>query len=295
MENSSPFRITIPKPCHENWEEMTPEEKGRHCAVCDKVVRDFTQNTPEEVAAELLQSTGLCGRFRTEHLYQAGGAMQIAYRFPVERIRHFVLAFVMTFGLSAWGLAENEIKTMEPAIAAFQKMPIEEVLAIPVPDSSRIYGLVLDEKSHEPLAEAVITAEMNGKVITRCVTDSSGVFHLQVTRQDRRGMALRVQWMDKMTLRERVPTDIHEITVLIDGGIEANEVVIEGRAVTAEVRFNGVPVIIKEWQGIPESGINIFRHDPGCRCFEFDDDNHYYHKLHDYIQMRSSEVFTKDY
>ena len=33
----------IPNPCHEDWNKMTPEDKGRHCSVCDKVVIDFTK------------------------------------------------------------------------------------------------------------------------------------------------------------------------------------------------------------------------------------------------------------
>ena len=36
----------IPEPCHENWNKMTPQEQGRHCAVCSKVVVDFTKKTP---------------------------------------------------------------------------------------------------------------------------------------------------------------------------------------------------------------------------------------------------------
>ncbi len=37
------LKLSIPKPCHEDWAAMTPNEQGRHCAVCAKTVTDFTQ------------------------------------------------------------------------------------------------------------------------------------------------------------------------------------------------------------------------------------------------------------
>jgi hypothetical protein len=37
-----PTPLQINKPCHENWGAMTPNERGRHCASCDKTVVDLT-------------------------------------------------------------------------------------------------------------------------------------------------------------------------------------------------------------------------------------------------------------
>lgn len=33
--------LHIAKPCHENWEVMTQEQRGRHCSVCKKTVVDI--------------------------------------------------------------------------------------------------------------------------------------------------------------------------------------------------------------------------------------------------------------
>lgn len=61
--------IYIPKPCHENWNKMTPEEKGRHCAVCSKVVTDFTKMNTEQIITTLQESTGeVCGHINIDQL-----------------------------------------------------------------------------------------------------------------------------------------------------------------------------------------------------------------------------------
>ncbi|MBS1513225.1 MAG: hypothetical protein JST86_20480 [Bacteroidetes bacterium] len=64
------LHISIPQPCHEDWNVMTPEEHGRHCAVCCKTVIDFTNMTDEEVQHFFLQRKHqqVCGRFRNTQL-----------------------------------------------------------------------------------------------------------------------------------------------------------------------------------------------------------------------------------
>ncbi len=61
--------IYIPKPCHENWNNMSVEEKGRHCAVCSKVVKDFTGMQKKEIIDVLKETTGeVCGRIKANEV-----------------------------------------------------------------------------------------------------------------------------------------------------------------------------------------------------------------------------------
>ncbi|MFZ4930281.1 hypothetical protein [Chryseobacterium sp. Mn2064] len=57
--------IKIPNPCSENWELMSPQEKGKFCAVCNKCVIDFTQKQPQEIVQILEKNNDIqiCGRF----------------------------------------------------------------------------------------------------------------------------------------------------------------------------------------------------------------------------------------
>jgi len=61
------FKISIPRPCHENWDKMTPNEQGRHCNVCVKTVVDFTNMEAREIKSFFEEKKGekVCGHFNT--------------------------------------------------------------------------------------------------------------------------------------------------------------------------------------------------------------------------------------
>lgn len=65
---STDFVLTVPQPCHEDWEQMTPAEQGRICAACNKVVVDFSQKTDAELLLWLSGSPDTCGQFRADQL-----------------------------------------------------------------------------------------------------------------------------------------------------------------------------------------------------------------------------------
>ncbi|WP_394773654.1 energy transducer TonB [Flavobacterium sp.] len=64
------FKITIPEPCNENWDKMSPKDNGRFCMGCSKTVVDFTTMLPNEVQHFFIQNQNnrICGRFKNEQL-----------------------------------------------------------------------------------------------------------------------------------------------------------------------------------------------------------------------------------
>jgi hypothetical protein len=64
------FQLQIPEPCHEDWDKMTPVDKGRFCASCQKTVMDFTGMSDAQLVAFFKRpSTGsVCGRFVNDQL-----------------------------------------------------------------------------------------------------------------------------------------------------------------------------------------------------------------------------------
>jgi hypothetical protein len=67
---SKQLQLTIPTPCHENWDNMTPVDKGKFCGCCQKQVVDFSNMNDRQVAEFFKKpSTGsICGRFMSDQL-----------------------------------------------------------------------------------------------------------------------------------------------------------------------------------------------------------------------------------
>lgn len=62
------MKLTIPKPCHENWEMMTVNEKDKFCSVCSKTVKDYTHFSDEELITSFQSANEVCGRFTEDQL-----------------------------------------------------------------------------------------------------------------------------------------------------------------------------------------------------------------------------------
>lgn len=64
------IQLSIPEPCHENWDAMTPTQQGRYCNACAKEVIDFTGLSDTEVLNYFLQKKNekICGMAYTDQL-----------------------------------------------------------------------------------------------------------------------------------------------------------------------------------------------------------------------------------
>lgn len=64
------LQLTIKEPCHENWDSMSPADKGKFCGSCQKQVIDFSDMSDRQIAEFFKKpSTGsICGRFMTDQL-----------------------------------------------------------------------------------------------------------------------------------------------------------------------------------------------------------------------------------
>ncbi|RZJ66574.1 MAG: hypothetical protein EOO50_09380 [Flavobacterium sp.] len=64
------MKISIPTPCHENWNAMPTIKDGKFCATCTRNLIDFSQKPDVEVAAifEENRNEKICGLFAKSQL-----------------------------------------------------------------------------------------------------------------------------------------------------------------------------------------------------------------------------------
>ena len=61
--------LSIPTPCTEDWNNMTPDKNGKFCASCQKTVVDFSRMTDAEIFNYFdTFKWATCGRFTEKQL-----------------------------------------------------------------------------------------------------------------------------------------------------------------------------------------------------------------------------------
>ena len=106
-----PLQLSIPKPCHQDWNQMTPEERGRFCSMCKKTVVDFSNQTEDEILSFINshRDEKICGRFRIDQLAQpARIELPIpVYRSQLSFINTFLAALLFCFGTTLFSYAQT--------------------------------------------------------------------------------------------------------------------------------------------------------------------------------------------
>lgn len=101
------MKISVPKPCNENWDKMLPEEQGRFCLKCTKTVVDFSKKTKEEVHAFFRETTEkVCGRFESSQLEQTKTTILPSF-INITRTQKFAFALYLVFGSFLFSCSEN--------------------------------------------------------------------------------------------------------------------------------------------------------------------------------------------
>jgi hypothetical protein len=146
--------ITVPTPCHENWNDMTPKDQGRHCGSCCKTVVDFTNWQPQDILLHFKANKNVCGRFSAEQLNepiptQEDFVRQISY-FAIPTIKKMAAIFLFAFmiGASSCGqkstaavtnttITDNGIVVTDTTTKPPVNVIAGEAIAYPVEDTTK--------------------------------------------------------------------------------------------------------------------------------------------------------------
>ncbi|WP_210462862.1 hypothetical protein [Rufibacter roseolus] len=171
--------VTIPEPCHESWNKMTPNEKGRFCQNCQKTVVDFTMMSDAEVIAWLTKQSGNgCGRFRDDQLnreYKPKSSSKKKWTLPA-----------LVLGLATWLTARpTAAQHIQQRSSEIELLPAPSLLLSPTvsaQDNNSIVGNILAGTS-------AIIIRLNDSVETKA--DALGNFRLPFSKI----ISLEKQWL----------------------------------------------------------------------------------------------------
>lgn len=167
------FKLNIPEPCHEDWQQMSPTQKGKFCASCQKEVIDFTKLSSTEIARKTKNATQLCGRFTSMQLDQE-------YISPSQnRLNRLGIALGLgsIVAVAQPGFAQKKnAKEVKVQTQKDYQLQGEVALGKEVNDSITIKGTVTDEGNMSLPSASVILKETD----LGTYTDFDGFFEIRI-------------------------------------------------------------------------------------------------------------------
>jgi hypothetical protein len=142
-----PSTITIPTPCHEDWNSMMPKDQGRHCGSCAKTVVDFTTWQPQEILFHFKSNKNVCGRFTADQLNEPiptheDFVKQISY-FNISVIKKMAAIFLFAFMIGGSSCNDNHTKgKMVETVGLIMPISDSNKKTSPI-DTSEIYGVAI--------------------------------------------------------------------------------------------------------------------------------------------------------
>jgi hypothetical protein len=176
MKKSKNLFFNIQQPCGENWDRMSPNEKGRHCESCNKTVIDFSNYTDKELATFFKNFSGsVCGRLNSYQVNRPILITEQPNRSFLQKI-FFGTAIASWLGISATAVAQDNNNQVTVGHTIAQKNKSEKKPS----DSMRVEGYVHDYDTHEAVLLANVSIELDSVTIASTVTDIDGNFTMKI-------------------------------------------------------------------------------------------------------------------
>lgn len=161
--------LQIPEPCHEDWNQMTPQGLGRHCDSCAKTVVDFTAKSDKFIASYFKKHENVCGRFRPDQLNRPIDLSVRTNAILPPLAASFILPLAMLAASSAYGQESTKQFSRDASYVSLnigsQKQQVYK----------DIKGVVTDTTGNPMPGVRVTILETNDQI----QTDNKGTYHLK--------------------------------------------------------------------------------------------------------------------
>ncbi|MBK8521204.1 MAG: carboxypeptidase-like regulatory domain-containing protein [Chitinophagaceae bacterium] len=178
------LQLTIPQPCHENWQNMTPTDQGRFCNACAKEVIDFSMMTDTEVLNYFTSRTHdkVCGRALPNQLERTISKPKD----PTKRLFwywNYLVMFCMFFGKGNGAKAQGGMKPiteLSPAKNTDIRGEMIKVGDVNRDISRVITGKIMDTDGN-PVSFALVKIKGTAKGVA---ADANGAYSMRINSND---------------------------------------------------------------------------------------------------------------
>lgn len=220
------LHLTIPEPCHEKWQDMSPTDQGRFCTACAKEVIDFSMMTDAEVLGYFSQvkNENVCGRTISSQLERV-------ITMPKEPVKskywywNYITMLLLFFGKSNKITAQKkgEVVVSQPRPPACT-VKTGKVIRQPHPFASTqnnilVQGKIVDDHGN-PISFASIRVKNTNKGVS---ADADGNFSISFQQ----GNILEISALDFITKELAADAVVKELIVVMERKVKLlSEVVI---------------------------------------------------------------------
>lgn len=171
------LRIQIAEPCHENWDKMLEEEKGKFCLACQKNVVDFSRMSNEEIINYFEQNAGksICGRIAK---HQHNTPISNYRKVVTPWFNKYVAGFFIALGFYHPSKGQTAIQASEQ-LTTKGRVSVDTA---PIMSDKKlvINGRVLDSKTNKGIKGVEITIAGSDIVVT---TDKNGNYSVEIPQR----------------------------------------------------------------------------------------------------------------
>jgi hypothetical protein len=152
--------IHIPEPCHESWQAMQPQQNGRFCDSCCKVVVDFTAMSNEQITAYLQskKEEKVCGRFKKTQVTEPVKEVKtIRVKWQLQK---FAAALWLAFGALLF-TACNTSAPKQKTIESYPKAQKHINGLIILPETNNLTTAIAENPKNKPATICITGGEEN--------------------------------------------------------------------------------------------------------------------------------------
>ena len=177
------IQLSIPEPCHQNWDTMTPTQQGRFCNACAKQVVDFSSMSDSQVLNYFsnIKNEKVCGRAYPDQLERA----IILPKYPTKKIFwywNYITMLFLFFSKTNSTKAQGGVKIVTQ-LQPNKTKPVDinnalqgRVGGMVINKNNIIKGKITDEAG-DPIAGASVNIKGTKSALA---TDANGFYSIRV-------------------------------------------------------------------------------------------------------------------